>query len=443
MTDLAARISAHHVGARGFTVVMTVPGLLANDILHVAYEADAACAADMTAQNDKSNFFVLPYALGKADAEATLHITANPYGSSLYEPNSEYANYYGEVYTSDGAVYDAIFGEWCKIVSTVPVQVRSLDSLNAEGILPAGGVVDFLSLDTQGSEADIISGAEQILRAGVLAVVTEIEFHRIYKNQPLFSTILEQMDSHGLQFAGFTHIADEISPYRAPLGQRGRSFLAFGDALFLRRLSDLPTLAQGSEERLCELAFKAAFIALVFGFVEYALAALDIGIPLWSKGKQSHGLQERSYANLLIELQQARTRMSNSMLQTQPIQNRSVEDQNSESVTGRSATMRLLRSRWVAVKREIGIFYDSLNRYVDSLPHRRIRHLLRERPAEALLRCFVYSLRLIDAKIHKHSDTSASYPHLTQFEQCLERHGLDWVCSVVRRRRLRTARFLP
>jgi FkbM family methyltransferase len=440
--EIDTRLIAHHVGARGFVVAMDVPKKFEPDLVHVTYEADADCAADMQARLDRPNYHILPVALGRADGEATLHVTTNPYGSSLYAPNPDYATYYGEVYPTTGGVYDAVFGAWCKVERETPIATASLDGLFAAGRVPVAAGPDFLSLDTQGSEADIIAGAEKTIAGRVLAIATEFEFHPIYRDQPLFSRILDALGPLGFQFAGFLHIADEISPYSRPVGQRGRSFLAFGDALFLRRLDDLPAMAAGDKQLLCTLAFKAAFIGVVFGFIEYALEALALGMSLAEKGDVPESLHARAYYRMLVELEMARQKMEPLSLPTQPYTVRTEPGEVREDPFAKSRIAKALRWTRAHVVGEFKLLYDQLNRYVDSLPYRRIRHLVTRRPAEAALRCFVYGLRFIDSKIVRARDTSPYYARLTAFERVLEVHDLNWVAALVRRRRMRAIRAL-
>ena len=47
--------------------------------------------------------------------------------------------------------------------------------------------IDFIKLDIQGGEPNALKGAKSLNK--VLGLEIEIEFHKIYKNQPLFSDI--------------------------------------------------------------------------------------------------------------------------------------------------------------------------------------------------------------------------------------------------------------
>jgi FkbM family methyltransferase len=317
MPQSDATIVAHHVGGRGFGVAFNTPPVFDSDIAHVLYEADPVCAAAMQAENQRKNVFVLPYCLGERDGDATLHITANPYASSLLTPSADYTKYYCEVMLSgeldrvdvQGAYYDALYAKENEVVGAQRVQMRSLDSLAVEGVLPLGRLPDFLSLDTQGSEHAILSGARSVIGRSVLAIATEIEFHPMYDRLPLFSAVLDLANECGFHFAGFTHL-QEISPHRAPVGQRGKGFVAFGDAIFLRSLETLAGIGESPEERHLK-ALKLSFIAINFGYLEYALQALEYASQCTGSKEFATRLSALSYIRFIGALQRATIEMPN------------------------------------------------------------------------------------------------------------------------------------
>jgi len=76
--------------------------------------------------------------------------------------------------------------------------------------------VDFIWLDTQGSELRILKNAIKTLKT-VKAVLAEVEFIEAYKNQPLFTEIKEWMENNGFKLEAL-HLGCDWS----------------GDALFVR-----------------------------------------------------------------------------------------------------------------------------------------------------------------------------------------------------------------
>jgi FkbM family methyltransferase len=323
MHDLEDRIIAHHVGGRGFGVALNCPARFSRDIVNILYEADEKCALEMVGQNTNENFHVLPYCLGLEDRIGKLHITNNPYASSNLKPNPEYDAYYCEVKLAgeiDGvpvqdARYDAVYGNENKVVEVRDVMIRSLDALVRDGKVPGNLMPDFISLDTQGSELDILRGAETTFRDHCIALATEIEFHPMYEGQALFSDIFDFALRHGFQFAGFTYL-QEISPKRMPVGARAKGFLAFGDALFLRRIDSVTSIARSGNERHLML-LKLAFVALNFGYLEYALLALDAAEQAKPDSALRARLMSRDCYRLLYELRRAAQALPAGFLHTQ------------------------------------------------------------------------------------------------------------------------------
>lgn len=323
MRELEDRIVAHHVGGRGFGVALNCPVRFSRDIVNILYEADEKCALEMIAQNTNENFHVLPYCLGREDRSGKLHVTNNPYASSNLKPNPEYDSYYCEVKLAgeiDGVPmqdtrYDAVYGNENKVVEVRNVMIRSLDTLVRDGKVPGNLMPDFISLDTQGSELDILRGAEATVRDHCIALATEIEFHPMYEGQALFSGIFDFALRHGFHFAGFTYL-QEISPKRMPVGARAKGFLAFGDALFLRRIESVKSIARSPSEQHLML-LKLAFVALNFGYLEYALLALDAAEQAKPDSALSARLMRRDCYRLLYELHRAAEALPAGFLHTQ------------------------------------------------------------------------------------------------------------------------------
>jgi len=308
MPELEDRIVAHHVGGRGFGVAFNCPPNLAKHVVHVLYEADETCARKMIEENKNDNFHILPYCLGERDQPGKIFITKNAYASSNLEPNSDYSKYYCELHLDgelDGvmlqnAVYDVVYGNDYSVVEVRDVDIRALDGLMKAGEAPLGLAPDFLSLDTQGSELNILKGGAQTFHDHCVALATEVEFHPMYKGQPLFSAIFDFALHHGFHFVGFTYL-QEISPNRLPLGARAKGVLAFGDALFFRNIDSVRSIAR-SQNELYLMLMKLAFIALNFGHLEFALQATDAA----EEAKPDPDLRDRLLARdcyrLLYEL---------------------------------------------------------------------------------------------------------------------------------------------
>lgn len=193
-------------------------------------------------------------ALTDAPGRVTLNVTRAPGSSSVLEPNRAVLDAYPE-------------SERFDVVQRVDVVASTLD---AE--LAAAGIddVDFLKVDTQGSELAILCGGERAVREQLLGVEVEVEFVEMYKGQPLFADI----DSH-LRERGFQLLDIEPHRWKRRTGMRlggSRGQLVFGEALYLRDAADvariLGSYADPAERRA--KAARALAVAIVFGYLDYA-----------------------------------------------------------------------------------------------------------------------------------------------------------------------------
>jgi FkbM family methyltransferase len=269
-TEPDIRLTLHHVGGRGGGGGFPSLPNFERDFTTILYDADPNCVEQATqmASGSGAQTLVLPYCLGRAPEETSFNITYDPYASSLLELNDAYGEYY--YHTHDG--HDYVVGETLKTAETIALRTVTLDSLVDSGAVPAP---DFLSLDTQGSEKDILEGSTRCLAGRTLGLILEVEFHELYKGQALFGSIAEMLKDAGFHFVDFLHLG-HLAPSRRKSGLRGKGFLAYGDALFLRDLSTLGPRAWAQDERSRRVALdKLAFLSVVFHQMEYALMCID------------------------------------------------------------------------------------------------------------------------------------------------------------------------
>lgn len=304
------KIIAHHVGARGFGVSLNLPATFGPEVTHVLYEADADAVKRMESELDSahakmlSEKYVLPYCLGSKRGRATLNVTRNSYASSLFPPNEGFLKYYCEI-PIDRATYDIPYIHMLEVVRQVQVEVYALDDLLGSGSVPIARAPDFLSLDAQGYELEILRGAKKALATGVLGIVSEVEMIPMYSGQPLLGDILNFAAANDFLFAGFTAQYD-VSPYRGPLGTRGKAFPGFGDALFLRDINKLSE-DNFATDSLYVMLRKLSFIAISFGFIEYASAAAKAAERIRNRVSPSLLVQANrfKYCTFLDEIQKA------------------------------------------------------------------------------------------------------------------------------------------
>lgn len=128
---------------------------------------------------DKDNTWeAYMYALGHRNERATINVAANPEWSSLLSISPEFA--------------DAPAG--ANMVHKQEVEVRRLDAIFDELSLP--GSRQFLKVDAQGYEKNILEGASGCLRA-IVGIQLEMSLQRAYADEVLFPEMLGLMEDLG------------------------------------------------------------------------------------------------------------------------------------------------------------------------------------------------------------------------------------------------------
>jgi FkbM family methyltransferase len=233
--------------------------LFAPNLTIYGFDADAdaceAAEAELELKNINWTEKHIPLALGKSIEERTLYVTKHPMCSSLYEPNEEFTDRFSSL------------PEFCNLDFTMEIETTTLDAFcDAEGI----NTIDFLQIDVQGAELEVLKGASKILSRGVLGIETEVEFSHIYVNQPLFADI----DVY-LRENDFT-LFDLRNAYRvrarSPIASMRQGQLLWGEAYYLQDpIRENANLQIKEPERILKLAC----IADVLDFPDYALELLE------------------------------------------------------------------------------------------------------------------------------------------------------------------------
>lgn len=149
----------------------------------------------------------VPLAAGSANGEIDFNVTRNHWCSSVLTPSPLGKRYYGD---------------WYDTVRTVRVGVVRLDDWTAEQAITR---VDFLKVDAQGYDLEVLRGAEGLLRSGhVKAVACEFQFAAEYEGCATFSQIDTFLCSCGYAF----HQLHESSV------KGGEDQTSYGDGLWLR-----------------------------------------------------------------------------------------------------------------------------------------------------------------------------------------------------------------
>jgi len=189
----------------------------------IAFEPDKNALRALTDSGEQRRLY-FDSALYSTKTSADLYITRGQVASSLLKPNREFLDKFPEADRFD-------------IIDTVRVDTDTLDNQLAENKV---GGVDFIKIDTQGSELSILEGATETLSKSVFGIEVEVSFEERYKNQPLFSDIDNFLRPFGFQLFDLNLLNWKRSAGRQYGGRKGQLIMA--DALYFKDSEHFSTI---------------------------------------------------------------------------------------------------------------------------------------------------------------------------------------------------------
>ena len=254
-----SKLILHHVGGRAGSIGFPIPENFEQDIINIIYDADETCVKQIESiwQNKKFQTFVYPYCLLDKIGSTSFNLNYDPYTSSIYSFDQKYKDYYSP---NDQKDVDYVFGDSFRTMEMFDLNTTTLDEIvEKDNIIPP----DFLSIDTQGSELNILKGARKCLEQNVLSLLVEVEFLPIYKNQPLFGDICEFLYKYGFLLSDLSYF--RRYPCRGKEWFRGAGDIVDGEALFIKSPNTLQS--KSDKEKALQLN-KLAFISIIFNRFE-------------------------------------------------------------------------------------------------------------------------------------------------------------------------------
>lgn len=265
------------IGARGGRQLKWAA--LSDHVSFIGFEPEQAEFERLQATAAQNEIFSNT-ALFSRKGEVEFHHTRDPATSSIYPPNRE--------------AWDRILpgDERLRVVRKETVEVETLDVALQEMGLTG---LDFIKLDTQGSELDILKGAEATLAGDVFGIEVEVEFTELYTGQALFPDVHAFLTNHGFEFIDFPrlHSLSDVRWWRTygqlatPRGRihrlvgrfagprapwRGAHQVLYADAVFFRHPGDYLAVSQADATRRTIIG---AFVSCALQYYEYALDFLD------------------------------------------------------------------------------------------------------------------------------------------------------------------------
>lgn len=185
--------------------------------------------------------------------------------SSIFKPNKYLLKKFGKVDT------------W-QVAETIKLEADTLDNQLAEHKISD---VDFIKLDTQGSELFILEGAKKTLESAVIGLFVEVEFASVYKNQPLFSDVDIFLRKYGFQLAEVCR----MKYWKRNIDNKfvkSRGQLVYGDVLYLKDSFEFKRALERNENRGKEFIkaklLKAGVLTSLYDHMDHGFEILNEGI---------------------------------------------------------------------------------------------------------------------------------------------------------------------
>ncbi len=158
-----------------------------------------------------------------------------------------------------------------KLPAVETYSLATIDVNTIDNLLSSDGSArpDFIKLDTQGTELQILKGGRTVLAASVLGVCVEVAFIELYEGQALFSDVDQFLMDDGFEFMAFKG----MSFWRTEEARRyacGMERFLVGDALYVRKPGRLP---MGLDRRTT--ALKVMIVQAIYGYSDLSLKELS------------------------------------------------------------------------------------------------------------------------------------------------------------------------
>jgi FkbM family methyltransferase len=171
---------------------------------------------------------IIPYCVFNKSGIKDFYSNFVPSSSSLFPvyPNSKNLVRWWNPLSKKPKEFRCRWGDICETKEIIKMEVVSLNELyeKEEIVSP-----NFLNIDVQGAEYDIIEGSSDILDSDLMGIICESEFRPLYEGQKLFSEQFELLRKYKIFFVDFLFRDHWFYKF---VGGRGN--LVVSEALFLR-----------------------------------------------------------------------------------------------------------------------------------------------------------------------------------------------------------------
>lgn len=237
---------------------------LGSSVRAILFEPDIEEYEKLVAENSESSI-IINSALAEKQKSVDFNICQKQQVSSIYKPNKPLLDKYED-------------SERFNVQKTISMEANSIDNLLLKENI---NEIDFIKIDTQGSELDILKGATNFY-TNLIGIEVEVEFIELYHCQPLFSEVNNFIESQGFKLIDLKRYfwKRKSKNYSVKKGQ-----LIFGDALYFKDPESIMALENLTEEKI----IKSIYIYLSYGYDDLARTILDLSEKSDLVSKESIG----------------------------------------------------------------------------------------------------------------------------------------------------------
>jgi len=264
------RVNIVDVGAR--EELFAPYNKLPQDLIKVfGFEPDAKEAERLKNLYKPEEREYFPFGLWNKTTDIKLSYSEVPGNSSIHPPNMERLK----------ELFPPINWKTRTPKEILTLGVKSIDDINAETPFDC----DLLKVDTQGSEYEILVGAEKFLKSNVSFVLLETWTFEVHKDQALSGKIMEWMNERGFTLIRLNNGAEWERKTDKPIPIKGMQTLVGLDLLFVRNefKFDNPSFQKSK-------IVKAAALAELYGFPDLGIQILET----WSDSSDENAAKAKS-----------------------------------------------------------------------------------------------------------------------------------------------------
>lgn len=267
------KLQLFHVGGVGGIGPASVLYGVGPEGLHqTVFEADN----DQPAPASTIPTTIIPKCIWSKEGPLTFHCMWKPLASSVFPGSKKNAKLQRQ-----DVKHRLIIEEMCCCIKKVQVQATTLNKLIENNEIP---IPDFLSMDVQGGELDVMKGSTTAFETDLLGICTEVEFQELYEGQPLFADQDIFLRQHEFSLYEFYSVERWY-----PGLIMGQGAFTVAEAVYFRDISWFEKRYAEDKQSLLERLMKLAIVTNYFGYISYGLKILDyISIHL---NKEYHEFQ--------------------------------------------------------------------------------------------------------------------------------------------------------